>query len=231
MNAKSQMLAAWCGILCPMLMFGGLIAAGFFPPMTPNMTAEQVAAFYQQHGNGVRFGMIWVQISGAMYAVFASGISAQMRRIEHRAAPVLSYAQLALGAATVLAFVVPALVWIAASFRPERSPEVTQTLNDVAWLIFVGVWAIGAVENLIIGFLIIADKKSQPVFPRWIGFLNIWIALLFIPASIMPFFKTGPFAWDGLLAFWIPATVFGIWFFAMAIYLMKAVKQQALEPQ
>ena len=229
MNTRSQMLSAWCGVLCPTLMFAGLIIAGFFPPMSPDMTADQVSAFYKEHAVDVRFGMIWVQIAGALYAVFAAAISAQMRRIEHRSAPVLSYAQLACGAATVIFFVVPAMLWIGASFRPERSAEATQTLNDLAWLMFVGIWAVGFVENLIIGFLVIADKNPTPVFPRWIGFMNIWIALLFIPAAIMPFFKTGPFAWDGLLAFWIPATVFGAWFYVMAVYVMKAIKQQAAQ--
>ena len=226
MNTRSQMMCAWAGVICPTIMFGGLWIAGYFPPQSPMMTSADVTAFYTANGGNVRFGMIWVQIAGALYAAFAAGISAQMRRIEHPKTPVLVYAQLAMGAATVLFFVMPAMFFIAASFRPERSPDVTQALHDLGWLVFVGVWAIGSLENIIIGLLVISDKNPTPVFPRWLGFLNIWMALLFVPAAIMPFFKQGPFAWDGLLAYWIPATVFGAWFYIMAFQVMKAVRQQ-----
>lgn len=82
------------------------------------------------------------------------------------------------------------MIWITALFRPKRSIEATPTLNDTAWLLFVGLCAA--------------------------GFLNIWIALLFMPAAIMSFFKSGPFAWNGLLSFWVPATVFGAGFYVMA---------------
>jgi hypothetical protein len=227
LNTRSQILCAWAGILCPTLMFPGLILAGYFPPQSPLMTMTEVADFYQQNGNNVRGGMILVQIAGALYGAFAAGISAQMRRIEHRDAPALSYAQLAMGAATIIFFIVPAMMWISASFRPERALDVTQALHDMGWLMFVGIWAVGSLENVIIGFLIIADRSAQTVFPRWLGFFNLWIAVLFMPAAIMPFFKTGPFAWNGILAYWIPATVFGLWFYVMGFQLIKAARRQA----
>ena len=60
--------------------------------------------------------MILIQIAGALYACFAAGISAQLRRIEYRHTPALSYSQLALGAAVVLAFLVPLVVPLPAMF-------------------------------------------------------------------------------------------------------------------
>lgn len=43
-------------------------------------------------------------------------------------------------------------------------------------------------------------------------------------------FKTGSFAWNGLLAFWVPGGLFSIWFYVVGYYLIKAVKQQETEP-
>ena len=66
----------------------------------------------------------------------------------------------------------------------------------------------------------------MPIFPRWLAFYNLWSALLMAPGSLIPFFKTGPFAWDGLFAFWLPATVFGIWFVVMQVMVLKAIRAE-----
>ena len=72
-----------------------------------------------------------------------------------------------------------------------------------------------------------ADCGKQPVFPRWVGYFNFWVGLLFVPGGMITFFKSGPFAWNGIIAFWIPASVFGTWFLVMTPMLLKAIQQQA----
>jgi len=37
------------------------------------------------------------------------------------------------------------------------------------------------------------------------------------------FFKHGPFAWNGVLAWWIPLTMFFIWFVVMTVLLLRAI--------
>jgi hypothetical protein len=32
-----------------------------------------------------------------------------------------------------------------------------------------------------------------------------------VPGSLIALFKSGPFAWNGLLSFWVAAFAFGIW--------------------
>jgi hypothetical protein len=229
-NTRSQVLSAWCGILCPIVMFIGLWPmAGFFPPHMPAASAIDIAAIYQRDATGIRLGTIFILIAGALYAPFTAAIAAQMRRVETRATPVLTYTQLAVGAASTLLFIIPALIWTAAAFRPERNPEITQALNDIGWFFFIMPFILGFTQNLALGFVIISDKSPRPVFPRWVGFFNFWIALLFVPGCLVTFFKTGPFAWNGLIAFWVPACIFGPWFFVVSAYVIKAANRQALE--
>jgi hypothetical protein len=52
---------------------------------------------------------------------------------------------------------------------------------------------------------------------------------MFTPAIILPFFKSGPFAWNGLFVFWIPATVFVALFVVNATWLIKAISSEARE--
>jgi hypothetical protein len=230
MNARAQIICAWCGYLCPIFMFAGLWpAAGFFPPTLPTATAQEIATLYQQNAVGIRVGTILFIITGALFGAFAASISAQMRRMETRATPVLSYGQLAGSLPQTLFFIIPALIWTAAAYRPERAPEITQALNDIGWFIFVMPFTLPSLQNLCLGFAIINDKRAKPVMPRWVGFFNIWLAVLYVPGGLVTLFKTGPFAWNGLLAFWIPASAFGVWFYVVAYHVIKAAKQQAAE--
>jgi hypothetical protein len=58
-------------------------------------------------------------------------------------------------------------------------------------------------------------RPAVPVFPRWAGYYNLWIALLVLPATMIMFFRDGPFAWTGLIGVWSPAAVFGSWYLVM----------------
>ncbi len=60
---------------------------------------------------------------------------------------------------------------------------------------------------------------------RWVGYFNIWAGLLQIPGAMMPFFKTGPFAWDGLFAFWMPLVVFSLWIYVDTWAVLRAIRR------
>ena len=104
---------------------------------------------------------------------------------------------------------------------------VTQTLNDFAWLSFVTVFSPPLAQYACIGLAVLMDKGTQTIFPRWLGFLNLWVVLLIIPSGLAVFFKTGPFAWNGLRAFWLAIAAFGSWVSVMLFYTIRALKLQA----
>jgi hypothetical protein len=51
--------------------------------------------------------------------------------------------------------------------------------------------------------------------------LSLWDALLLVPDGLMAFFKVGPFAWDGIMAFYIPLTVFFVWLVGMTVVMFR----------
>ena len=229
MNAKSQRICAFLGMMSPLVMFAGMIIGNILPPMQPSLDANNVVAFYQENAARIRICAVFMQLGGALMVVFASSVSAQLRRIEHKSAPVLSYIQMGSGFVTALAFILPAMIWVTATYRPERSPELTYLISDLGWIMFIGIWMPTLVENFATAFVILSDKREKPVFPRWLAYFNLWLSLLFTPSMIMPFFKVGPFAWNGLFAFWIPGAAFAAWFVVMYFCLLKAIKQQEIE--
>lgn len=66
------------------------------------------------------------------------------------------------------------------------------------------------------------------MFPRWVGYANLWIAILYLPELLVFFFTTGPFAWDWLIGFWIPAVLF-IAFFAASPFVLRPVVRRHFE--
>jgi hypothetical protein len=220
-----QRICAISGVICPLLFFGAFIAAGFIPPLAPSASAAEIAAHYQSHANGIRLGAGVMLLSGMFYAAYTALISAQMQRIPGVHQTVIN-AQLAAGAFACLTFLVPAMFFASSVYRPDRSPDLTLLMNDMSWIFLVMPWPPFMVQNFAFAFAILSDRRSVPAFPRWLGYLNIWAPLIFTPAIMLPFFTSGPFAWNGIFVFWIPATVFVIQFIANTIMLLKAIKAE-----
>lgn len=226
MSLRNQLLCAWCGpLFLGLFGLGYWVCARYLPPHSPDASAEAIAAIFQSQASMIRVGQVLLQIASAFTVPFAAVISIQLMRIEGRQ-PVLAYSQLGSGIVAAVFLLLPTLIWCAVAFRPERSPELTQFGNDLAWIIFLMTFAPACVQLLMIGLAILGDKSKTPVFPRWSGYLNLWVSVSFLPAGLIPFFKTGPFAWDGVFGFWVPAVAFFAWIIVMTMLLLQTIKKQ-----
>lgn len=228
MNAQMafQRFCAFSGIICVLLFFGGFVAAGFIPPLSPGMSAAQIVAHYQAHTAGIRLGAGLIFLSSMFYVWFTAVISGQMRRIPG-VHPTVVNAQLIGGAFGCVTFLLPALLFAVTAFRPDRSPELTLLFNDMSWIILVMPWTPFMPQFFSFAFAILSDPRPQPLFPRWLAYFLIWVELMFTPATVLPFFKSGPFAWNGLFVFWMPATVFTALFIVTTTWLIKAINSEA----
>ena len=227
-NISSQLLCVWASpasTLCWLI--GFLWLAGFAPPLSPNAPAVEIANYYRDHATAIRIGLCLTMLGAALIGPFVAAISTQMKRIEGEHSP-LANTQLGLGMLMVLLFVIPCFLLGTAAFRPERDPELILLLNDAGWLPFVGAFQCTFIQLLAIAACIFKDKE-QRVFPRWLAYFNVWVALLLWPAGFVLFFRTGPFAWDGVLAFWLVLVVFCSWFLLMFWEVRKAILRHAAE--
>jgi hypothetical protein len=225
-NSTNQRICAWAGPVAAIIwLIGLLFLARFIPPIPPSLGAAEVAARYASNPIGIRAGMVCVLAGGALYGAWTAVITVQLKRIEGQSS-VLAYTQLALGTAFILVFVVPAVFWQAATFRPEENIEITQRLNDLAWMGFLIPVPVITIQGLAITLAIFSDKSAPPVFPRWVGWFNLWAQVIFLPGTLIPFFKRGILAWNGLLAFWIPVAVFTAWMIVLTVSLLRAIKDE-----
>jgi hypothetical protein len=223
-----ERVCAWSGILCAAMFFAAFVLAGFVPPLSPALSPAEVAEHYRTHTSGIRIGAGIMLISGMFYAAFTGVISAQMRRIPG-VHPAVVYVQLVAGAFGCVTFLLPAMLFAATAFRPERSADMTQLLNDLSWIILVMPWPPFMTQNFAFAFAILSDPRETPLFPRWLAYVNVWAPILFTPALALPFFKTGPLAWSGIFVIWIPAFVFIAQFIANTTRLLAAIHVEQRE--
>jgi hypothetical protein len=117
--------------------------------------------------------------------------------------------------------------WQVGAYREDYSPEIIRFINDMAWVPFVGMTSTAVILAASIGISILSDRRSEPLVPRWVGWLSLWVSLMWTPGSLNPFFKDGPLAFNGLFAWYIPVVIWTtIWTPAITWSMLRAVRQQ-----
>jgi hypothetical protein len=199
----------------------GFLIAGLLPlPLGPSDSTEKVVNFYS-HDTRVAAGLVIATLGLCLVFPLIALIGVHMVRMEGRT-PILTFLQLIAGSATGVFLVMPMILMTIIPFRPDRSPELTVTLNDIAWLLFLTPIGPFIIQNVAIGTAILSDRNG--ILPRWVGYLNFWVALLFVPDILAFFFHSGPFAWNGIFIFWLAFVAYAIFLIAMGLVLRQAVK-------
>jgi hypothetical protein len=104
------------------------------------------------------------------------------------------------------------------SCRPPRTGPI-----DAAFLIFFGAACLIVVQALSLALAIFQDTRVEPVFPRWVAYFSVWMASILALGSLDVFFKDGPFAWDGLVTFWLDFAAFGAWAVVVTVQLIRSI--------
>jgi hypothetical protein len=180
-----------------------------------------------------------VLISYASVAGWTSGfmvplavvVAIQISRHE-KGKPVWSTAAIAGGAMMSVPLVQPPIFWGVAAVTPTRAPEIAAVMHQLAMLTFVTtdqyyifMWVAIAVIALI------PNSVVHKPFPRWFGYYTAWTALMFETGAVAYLTRTGPFAWNGLLVFWLPTVTFFIWIVVFAVQLFTALAKQSQDAQ
>lgn len=227
MNTRNQLIVTHSAIpMALIVFFGSFVLTGWLPPPSPSLTPEEVAKIFTPDNVMMRIGILLMCLFCPLVVAFSTVIATQLRRIEGKH-HVLANLQLVSQAAGLCLFLVPGFLWLAISYRPNLNPELIMVLNDLAWFMFLAGAGPTILQWFCIGLAILGDKSSDPVYPRWLGYLHCWLAVGAFSGQVIPFVKTGPFAYNGLFGFWLVATVFFVWVSCAYWCTLQAVKKQA----
>jgi len=200
---------------------------GFTEPMSPALTAQEVAAFYRDPDNlpRIRASMIVFNWFGVALIPVLMLIAMQMRRMAHHT-PILSYCFIGCIAGGPAMFCIADVFWLLAAFRPERDPALIQLFNDMAWVTFSALVVFLIAQSAFLAVGIYVDRQERPVFPRWLGHFNLAVAAALVPAAFAALYQEGPLAWNGAISFWLKNLAFGLWILVMFWALRGAINRR-----
>ena len=228
-NVRAQLVALWVtGVSLVILAIAYVAFPGFWPPMSPHLSADQVAGFYRDNAAWIRFSMVTFNLFGVMLLPLFCVVVVQMKRMATQSA-VFAYCYLSATVSGATIFALAAVFFATAAFRPDRDPELIMVLNDLGWTVFVAPVGMALTQNVMLALAIYHDDGANPVFPRWVGHLAVLVTLAMAPAATSVAFNSGPLAWDGLISFSLRNIAFGAFLVVMLVVLRKAVHRQAIE--
>lgn len=230
MSTRTQRLFAWSGPIFVVTLLLGFVIANLIPPPSPNQSTAEITGFYRADADRIRLGLQIAVFGAALFLPFTVALFQQMRRIEGRPAS-WAYLQLATGTAGMFILMLPMIILQAALFRiDDIDPGTLQALSDFAWILFVSPAALFCLQTLAVGAVILGDQHSAPTFPRWVGYVCLWVAVTSALGFTVPFFKTGPLAWTGVLTYWTALTAFTTFVVMMSVMMLRALKVESASP-
>lgn len=234
-SERSQRAILWWGIGLAVVY---ALSLGFLlqqiPLRDPAWSAQQVADWYVEHQGRVKWGAVICGWAGAFMMPILAVVTVQMARVETGGWKIWSALSLVSGGLMSLFLALPPIFWgVAAYTAPRKDPEVTALMHELANLTltttdqyYIFIW---------VGVTVIALRpatqlvKNNP-FPRWWGYLSIWITIMFEAGAVAFVPRSGPFAWNGLLVYWSPLTLFGVWITVQCWLVFRSLRRQIEDP-
>jgi hypothetical protein len=211
---------------------GWILGCRFIPSPTPSSSAEEIARRFADNRAGIQIGATLMLLSMAFWAVWGSVVASWTRRARG-GGQTLAYAQIVCMTVSEVIGVLCTSFWAIASFRPgDIAPQITATLNDIAFMFFLIPWGPFSMWCLTVAVTVFRDRRmddSVRDFPRWVGYMSLLTAFLFAPAALVLFFKHTGYGYDGLLGMWIPLLIFFIWVEAVTFALSGRLKAERRE--
>lgn len=199
----------------------------FVPLPAPTLDAAAVTDLYTVHNLQFRLGVVLCVATGCFFLPWSLVVGVQMARVE-RGLPIWSILEVLLGAIGTIFLFGPPLLWGAIAFSPTLDPAVTQFIHQLSWLSFVAPVCAIPMQLFCIGFVSLTTTNPEPVpaFPRWIGYLSLWQGVQAFGGLGAFLFKTGPFAWNGLLGIYLPLALYAVWTAALVVTMLRAIGAQ-----
>lgn len=217
-------LMAWCGpIFLGIFVLFWAILAGNLPPAGADLNADQIKAFYVDRGVLIRIGMSVCMVGAAFYMAWGCAVSKVMRRLEGPDG-MLATLEMMGATATTVTVLIACGIWLAGAQEASELPaNVVHLLYWMGWLIIDLAYMVTTFQIFGISTVFMRDTREKPLMPGWVNWWGFFTIATFFPVSLIPFVKSGPFAFHGTFNYWIAFTAWYVWVVAVSFNVIRAI--------
>lgn len=223
-NPNLELWLAWYLIV----IFYNIFGLVFFvmtrtqPPPKAWWGLPRIVEWFNDNHWGLLAGFGIIFVFGALATASTALITYSIRRMS--VSPAFAWTYLIIySLAAVPGMLLTCIALVVGAMRPDRSPELIGLLYDLGFLAFSGTMGIFLIGSLIWAIAILLDENG--IFPKWFGYFNICNALTEVVVATCVVYKTGPFAWNGTISFYINFVVFGIYTGVFITLLQKLAQR------
>jgi hypothetical protein len=206
-DEKRELWIGWWTLVVFYNLYGLLffVIARTQPPPEPSLDPSEVVQWFDDRRHGLVYGYAIVFIVGGATAIMNATLAYSIRRMSVSRAFAYSYLVI-YALATFPGMLVMGVACTVGAMRPDRDPALMSWLYDLAFLSFEGTMGVFLIGSLIWMVAVLLDRNG--VFPKWFGYLNLCNALTEVVVAPAWIFRSGAFAWNGTIAWWINMGVF-----------------------
>jgi len=224
-NPKVELWFAWYTTVIFYNIFGVVffIMTRTQPPPKPWWDLPRIVQWFGDNELGLLWGFGIIFALGAFSIASTALIVYSIRRMS--VSPAFAWAYLILYSFSVLpGMLITCIALVVGAMRLDRDPALMGLLYDIGFLAFSGTMGIFLVGSVVWAVAILLDTNR--ILPKWFGYFNICNALTEVVVATCVIFKSGPFAWNGSIAFWINFVVFGIYTGVFITFLKKMIENE-----
>jgi hypothetical protein len=222
----SLKIGLWCNwIFVALTAVGWLGVAHFYAPARADLGLEATKVWFTEtHHWGTIIGCSLFYIAAGILTPGSIAMGIMLAKIEGRR-PLWSLTMAVCGVFISFIVFLNACAWLVAAYRPDTGADVIQSWSDWAWFAFLLGWIYLALEMFATAVVELMDDRPEPMIPRWLTWLTIAGAFTLFFAAGPAFFQSGPFAYHGLLAFYLPVVIWGGYIALTTWYMLRELKR------
>ena len=221
-DPKIELWIIWWAMVSFYQLFGVVFVAmtRVMPPAKPYWVQTRIVQWFSDNHSGLLVGFAIIFLVSGLVPGCNAIIAYSMRRMSVSRAFAYSYIAI-YSLSAIPGMLLAAIFFSVGAMRPDRDPKLIAWLYDAGFLTFVGSLGIFLIGTLVWMIAILIDKNR--VFPKWFGYLNIANLITELVVAPCWIVKSGAFAWNGSIAFWVDTAVFVVYTAAFIALLRKLV--------
>ena len=191
------------------------------PPRSPSAPQSEIVGFMQSHN--LLIACVILTLTFGLAPVTNACYLTQMKRMS--VSPVFRYC-LIMGATTggIVGQLFPMFCFGLGAFRPGYDPKILAMLYDFGYLAFIGSLGCFCIMWMAFGLAILLDENN--ILPKWLGYYTVWQYVTELIAAPVWIAKSGPFAWNGVMTFWLAMAMYVSWQIIVYVCIFRAIKNQ-----